>query len=54
MLIPTSDIQLKRILPYKDQRIIENAQEEALMYSDMEKDVVGQILRRLIAVSRNR
>ena len=52
VLIPTSEISLKRILPFKDQRIIENAQEEALMYTDMEKDAVGQILRRLIAVSR--
>jgi LPS-assembly lipoprotein len=52
VLIPTSEIMLKRILPFNDERIIAKAQEEAQMYADMEKDAVGQILRRLIAVSR--
>jgi LPS-assembly lipoprotein len=52
VLIPTSEIQLTRILAYKDELIIAKQQEEALLYTDMEKDAVGQILRRLVAVRR--
>jgi LPS-assembly lipoprotein len=52
VLIPTSEIQLTRILTYDDRQIIAKQQEEALLYSDMEKDAVGQILRRMLAVTR--
>ena len=51
VLIPTSEIQLTRILTYNDSLIIAKQQEEALLYTDMEKDIVGQILRRMAAVS---
>lgn len=50
--IPTSEIQLSRILSYDDSRIIAKQQEEALLYQDMERDVVGQILRRMAAIKR--
>lgn len=53
VLIPTSEIQLTRILGYDDTKVIAKQQEEALLYSDMERDVVGQILRRMIAVKRS-
>jgi LPS-assembly lipoprotein len=52
VLIPTSEIQLTRILTYDDRQVIAKQQEEALLYSDMEKDAVGQILRRMLAVTR--
>jgi LPS-assembly lipoprotein len=52
VLIPTSEIQLTRILGYDDTKVIAKQQEEALLYSDMERDVVGQIIRRIIAIRR--
>jgi LPS-assembly lipoprotein len=52
VLIPTSEIQLSRILTYDDTKIIAKQQEEAMLYADMDKDVVGQILRRMVAVKR--
>ena len=51
-IIPVSEIRLTRILAYDDSLIIAKQQEEALLYSDMEKDAVGQILRRMVAVNR--
>ena len=52
VFIPTSEIQLSRILSYEDSRIIAKQQEEALLYQDMERDAVGQILRRMTAIKR--
>ena len=52
VLISTSEIQLSRILSYDDSRIIAKQQEEALLYQDMERDAVGQILRRMAAIKR--
>ena len=52
VLIPTSEIQLSRILSYDDSRIIAKQQEEALLYQDMERDAVAQILRRMTAIKR--
>jgi LPS-assembly lipoprotein len=50
--IPTSEIQLSRILSYDDSRIIAKQQEEALLYQDMERDAVAQIMRRMAAIKR--
>ncbi len=50
VVIPTSEIQLARILSYDDSRIIAKQQEEALLYQDMERDAVAQILRRMTAI----
>ena len=52
VFIPTSEIQLSRILSYDDSRIIAKQQEEAFLYQDMERDAVGQILRRMTAIKR--
>ena len=52
VVIPTSEIQLSRILSYDDSRIIAKQQEEALLYQDMERDAVAQILRRMTAIKR--
>ena len=51
-VIPVSEIRLARILAYDDSKIIAKQQEEAMLYTDMEKDAVGQILRRMVAVKR--
>lgn len=50
--IPTSEILLQRILTYDDSQIIAKQQEEALLYQDMEKDAMEQILRRMSAIRR--
>lgn len=50
--IPTSEIQLQRILTYDDSQIIAKQQEEALLYQDMETDAMQQILRRMTAIKR--
>ena len=52
VLIPCSEILLSRILSYDDSRIIAKQQEEALLYQDMERDAVAQILRRMTAIKR--
>lgn len=50
--IPTSEIQLQRILTYDDSQIIAKQLEEAQLYQDMEKDAAAQILRRMVAIKR--
>ena len=52
VLIPSSEILLSRILSYDDSRIIAKQQEEALLFQDMERDAVAQILRRMTAIKR--
>jgi LPS-assembly lipoprotein len=52
VIIPTSEILLKRTFAYDDTRVIAKQQEEAMLYQDMERDATGQILRRMIAVKR--
>jgi LPS-assembly lipoprotein len=50
--IPTSEVQLQRILTYDDSQVIAKQQEEAMLYQDMERDAAGQILRRMTAIKR--
>ena len=50
--IPTSEIQLQRIMTYDDSQVIAKQQEEALLYKDMEQDAANQILRRMTAIKR--
>ncbi len=52
VIIPTSEINLKRTFAYDDTRVIAKQQEEAMLYQDMERDASGQILRRMIAIRR--
>jgi LPS-assembly lipoprotein len=52
VIIPTSELQLKRTLVYNDNQVIASQQEEAMLYKDMERDATGQILRRMIAIKR--
>ena len=50
--IPTSEIQLQRILTYDDSQIIAKQLEEAQLFRDMEQDAAGQILRRMTAIKK--
>ena len=54
VIIPTSEILLKRTFAYDDTRVIAKQQEEAMLFQDMERDASGQILRRMIAIGRAR
>lgn len=48
--IPTSEIALTRDISFNDAQIIAKENEEALLYRDMQTDVVQQVLRRLATV----
>ena len=52
VLIPTSEVNLTRIMSFDDAFVLAKQQEEALLYRDMETEVVQQILRRLSQVKR--
>jgi len=45
--IPTSEIALTRDISFNDAQIIAKENEEALLYRDMQTDMVQQIVRRL-------
>ncbi|MBL8516125.1 MAG: hypothetical protein JNM76_04055 [Betaproteobacteria bacterium] len=52
VLIPRTEMNLTRIMSYDDAFVLAKAQEEVLLYKDMENDVVQQILRRVALVKR--
>jgi len=45
--LPTSEIALTREMSYSDAEVLAKESEEALLYRDMQADMVQQILRRL-------
>jgi LPS-assembly lipoprotein len=47
--LPTSEIFLTRDMGYSDAQVLAKEAEEALLYRDMQSDMVQQILRRLVA-----
>lgn len=47
--LPTSEILLTRDMAYSDTQVLAKEAEEALLYRDMQSDMVQQILRRLVA-----
>ncbi len=47
--LPTSEILLTRDMAYSDAQVLAKEAEEALLYRDMQRDMVQQIMRRLIA-----
>ena len=49
VFLPTSEILLTRDMTYNDSQVIAKENEEALLYRDMQSDMVQQILRRLVA-----
>ena len=49
VFLPTSEILLTRDMTYNDAQVIAKENEEAMLYRDMQTDMVQQILRRLAA-----
>ena len=49
-LIPASEIALQRDISFNESAVLAKEAEEALLYRDMQSDVVQQIMRRLAAV----
>src|SRR2546423_13843656 len=47
--LPTSEILLTRDMAYSDAQVLAKETEEALLYRDMQRDMVQQIMRRLVA-----
>lgn len=50
VLIPASEIVLQRDISFNESAVLAKEAEEALLYRDMQSDVVQQIMRRLAAV----
>ena len=48
--LPTNEILLTRDVTYNDAQVLAKEAEEALLYRDMQSDMVQQILRRMVAV----
>jgi LPS-assembly lipoprotein len=47
--LPTSEILLTRDMAYSDAQVLAKEAEEALLFRDMQRDMVQQIIRRLVA-----
>jgi LPS-assembly lipoprotein len=50
VLLPPTDIELRRTLAYNEAQALAKEAEEAMLYRDMQSDLVQQILRRLAAL----
>lgn len=48
--MPPGSIEMVRDLTYDDSNILAKQQEEALLWRDMENDLVQQLMRKLAAV----
>ncbi|NML86945.1 LPS assembly lipoprotein LptE [Polaromonas sp.] len=51
-LIPATEIALQRDISFNESAVLAKEAEEALLYRDMQSDVVQQIMRRLAAVTQ--
>ena len=51
-VIPTSEIDVRRVVTYSETAPLAKEAEENLLYRDMVADAAGQILRRIAAVRR--
>jgi LPS-assembly lipoprotein len=49
-LMPPTEIMLKRPLTFNENQVLAKESEEALLYRDMQTDLVQQILRRMAAL----
>ena len=49
VFLPQSEILITRDMTYNDAQVIAKENEEAMLYRDMQTDMVQQILRRLVA-----
>ena len=50
LLIPPTEIVLQRDISFNESAVLAKETEEALLYRDMQSDIVQQVLRRLAAV----
>lgn len=50
ILIPPTEILLQRDITFNESAVLAKETEEALLYRDMQSDVVQQVLRRLAAI----
>ena len=50
-LIPVTEILLQRDISFNESQVLAKEAEEALLYRDMQSDIVQQIMRRLAAVT---
>ncbi len=50
-MVPPASIELVRDLTYDDSNVLAKQQEEALLWRDMENDLVQQLMRKLAAVT---
>ena len=51
VLVPPSEIVLKRDISYNTQQELSKQAEEVILYNDMQSDLVQQILRRMSAIT---
>lgn len=51
-ILGPTEITLKRDLPFNESQTLAKESEEALLYRDMQADLVQQIMRRLAAIKR--
>jgi len=49
-LLPPTEITLRRNIAFDESQVLAKESEEALLYRDMQTDLVQQILRRLVAI----
>jgi LPS-assembly lipoprotein len=49
-LIPLAELQQQRNISFNESAVLAKDQEEALLYRDMQSDLVQQVMRRLAAV----
>ncbi len=49
VFLPSNEILLTRDVTYSDAQVLAKETEEALLYRDMQRDMVQQILRRMVA-----
>ena len=49
-LLPSTQISLRRNMPYDESQALAKENEAALLYRDMQADIVQQIIRRLAAI----
>lgn len=51
-LMPTQQLELKRVLSFSDVQVLAKEQEETLLYRDMQSDAVQQVVRRLSTLKK--
>lgn len=49
-LVPPNEVELTRDMTYDDASVLSKEQEEAVLWRDMQNDLVQQLMRRLVAV----